>query len=172
MIHKHSFNSNRKWLLSPKVCEICAVDHNNPYIVSECETMSGWWCWINFCKFVKFPAEPWSVEDLLQEDDIIDKVPLQRLQSLSNNSVLCLFFFCLPQPEFRKALFLLLRGVLRFLFHRVSFSLQVNQQSWEIFSATPTWGSCCAPLTTHKAKTLRLKPPCRNLCLWSLQTSV
>ncbi|XP_015239132.1 PREDICTED: zinc finger HIT domain-containing protein 3 isoform X1 [Cyprinodon variegatus] len=33
-------------------------------------------------------AEPWSVEDLLQEDDIIDKVPLQRLQSLSQSTEL------------------------------------------------------------------------------------
>ncbi|XP_015239133.1 PREDICTED: zinc finger HIT domain-containing protein 3 isoform X2 [Cyprinodon variegatus] len=33
-------------------------------------------------------SEPWSVEDLLQEDDIIDKVPLQRLQSLSQSTEL------------------------------------------------------------------------------------
>lgn len=36
-----------------------------------------------FC-FTDF-AEPWSVEDLLHEDDVTDKVPLQRLQLLGIN---------------------------------------------------------------------------------------
>uniref|UniRef100_A0A3Q2D040 Zinc finger HIT-type containing 3 n=1 Tax=Cyprinodon variegatus TaxID=28743 RepID=A0A3Q2D040_CYPVA len=66
-------------------------------------------------------AEPWSVEDLLQEDDIIDKVPLQRLQSLSNNSVLCLFVFFVFHSQSSEKLFLLLKGVLRFLFHLCHF---------------------------------------------------
>ncbi|XP_017268043.1 zinc finger HIT domain-containing protein 3 [Kryptolebias marmoratus] len=30
-------------------------------------------------------AEPWSVDDLLHEDDIIDKVPMQRLQMLGQS---------------------------------------------------------------------------------------
>ncbi|XP_047235101.1 zinc finger HIT domain-containing protein 3 isoform X1 [Girardinichthys multiradiatus] len=34
------------------------------------------------------PAEPWSVDDLLHEDDIIDKVPLQRLQLLGQSAEL------------------------------------------------------------------------------------
>ncbi|XP_012706560.2 zinc finger HIT domain-containing protein 3 isoform X1 [Fundulus heteroclitus] len=33
-------------------------------------------------------AEPWSVDDLLHEDDIIDKVPLHRLQSLGQSTAL------------------------------------------------------------------------------------
>uniref|UniRef100_A0A4W6EPM3 Zinc finger HIT domain-containing protein 3 n=1 Tax=Lates calcarifer TaxID=8187 RepID=A0A4W6EPM3_LATCA len=33
-------------------------------------------------------AEPWTVEDLLHEDDIIDKVPLQRLQLLGQSKEL------------------------------------------------------------------------------------
>uniref|UniRef100_A0A8D3DT44 Zinc finger HIT domain-containing protein 3 n=1 Tax=Scophthalmus maximus TaxID=52904 RepID=A0A8D3DT44_SCOMX len=33
-------------------------------------------------------AEPWSVEDLLHEDDVIDKVPLQRLQLLGQSKEL------------------------------------------------------------------------------------
>ncbi|MED6276710.1 hypothetical protein CHARACLAT_005734 [Characodon lateralis] len=33
-------------------------------------------------------AEPWSVDDLLHEDDIIDKVPLQRLQLLGQSAEL------------------------------------------------------------------------------------
>ncbi|KAM4545776.1 zinc finger HIT domain-containing protein 3 [Odontesthes bonariensis] len=33
-------------------------------------------------------AEPWSVEDLLHKDDIIDKVPLQRLQLLGRSKEL------------------------------------------------------------------------------------
>ncbi|KAM6907561.1 zinc finger HIT domain-containing protein 3 [Xenentodon cancila] len=31
------------------------------------------------------PAEPWSVEDLLNNDDIIDKVPLDKLQLLGQS---------------------------------------------------------------------------------------
>ncbi|XP_072230391.1 zinc finger HIT domain-containing protein 3 [Leuresthes tenuis] len=34
------------------------------------------------------PSEPWSVEDLLHKDDIIDKVPLQRLQLLGQSKEL------------------------------------------------------------------------------------
>lgn len=33
-------------------------------------------------------TEPWSVEDLLHEDDVIDKVPLQRLQLLGQSKEL------------------------------------------------------------------------------------
>ncbi|CAK6971823.1 zinc finger HIT domain-containing protein 3 [Scomber scombrus] len=33
-------------------------------------------------------AEPWSVEDLLHEDDVTDKVPLQRLQLLGQSKEL------------------------------------------------------------------------------------
>ncbi|XP_074527599.1 zinc finger HIT domain-containing protein 3 [Halichoeres trimaculatus] len=33
-------------------------------------------------------TEPWTVEDLLHEDDIIDKVPLQRLQQLGQSKEL------------------------------------------------------------------------------------
>ncbi|XP_056253126.1 zinc finger HIT domain-containing protein 3 isoform X1 [Seriola aureovittata] len=33
-------------------------------------------------------AEPWSVEDLLHEEDIIDKVPVQRLQLLGQSKEL------------------------------------------------------------------------------------
>lgn len=33
-------------------------------------------------------AEPWSVDDLLHEDDIIDKVPLQKLQLLGTGPIL------------------------------------------------------------------------------------
>ncbi|CAN9501608.1 unnamed protein product [Ophioblennius macclurei] len=33
-------------------------------------------------------TEPWCVDDLLNEDDIIDKVPLQRLQSLGQSKEL------------------------------------------------------------------------------------
>ncbi|XP_071316446.1 zinc finger HIT domain-containing protein 3 [Trachinotus anak] len=33
-------------------------------------------------------TEPWTVEDLLYEDDIIDKVPLQRLQLLGQSKEL------------------------------------------------------------------------------------
>lgn len=33
-------------------------------------------------------AEPWAVEDLLDGDDITDKVPLQRLQLLGSNTTL------------------------------------------------------------------------------------
>lgn len=32
-------------------------------------------------------AEPWSVDDLLHDDDIIDKVPLQRLQLLGTDPI-------------------------------------------------------------------------------------
>ncbi|XP_040005923.1 zinc finger HIT domain-containing protein 3 [Xiphias gladius] len=35
-----------------------------------------------------FNTEPWSVEDLLHENDIIDKVPLQRLQLLGQSEEL------------------------------------------------------------------------------------
>nr|XP_046266687.1 zinc finger HIT domain-containing protein 3 [Scatophagus argus] len=35
-----------------------------------------------------FNTEPWTVEDLLHEDDIIDKVPLQRLQLLGQSKEL------------------------------------------------------------------------------------
>ncbi len=35
-------------------------------------------------------AEPWTVEDLLHEDDIIDKVSLQRLQMLGIKITFCL----------------------------------------------------------------------------------
>lgn len=35
-----------------------------------------------------FNAEPWSVEDLLHEDDVTDKVPLQRLQLLGQSKEL------------------------------------------------------------------------------------
>ena len=34
------------------------------------------------------PTEPWSVEDLLDDDDIIDKVPLHKLQLLGINLTL------------------------------------------------------------------------------------
>ncbi|KAM9788202.1 zinc finger HIT domain-containing protein 3 [Neosynchiropus ocellatus] len=33
-------------------------------------------------------TEPWSVDDLLHEDDITDKVPLQRLQQLAHSKEL------------------------------------------------------------------------------------
>uniref|UniRef100_A0A3Q1G4T1 Zinc finger HIT domain-containing protein 3 n=1 Tax=Acanthochromis polyacanthus TaxID=80966 RepID=A0A3Q1G4T1_9TELE len=45
----------------------------------------------NLCKKHFFPpvfAESWSVDDLLHEDDIIDKVPLQRLQLLGQSKEL------------------------------------------------------------------------------------
>ncbi|XP_004076652.2 zinc finger HIT domain-containing protein 3 isoform X1 [Oryzias latipes] len=35
------------------------------------------------------PVEPWSVEDLLNGDNIIDKVPLQKLQLLGQSKELC-----------------------------------------------------------------------------------
>ncbi|XP_035522108.1 zinc finger HIT domain-containing protein 3 [Morone saxatilis] len=35
-----------------------------------------------------FNTEPWTVEDLLHENDIIDKVPLQRLQLLGQSKEL------------------------------------------------------------------------------------
>ncbi|KAM7374752.1 hypothetical protein PAMP_007392 [Pampus punctatissimus] len=35
-----------------------------------------------------FNTEPWSVDDLLHEDDIIDKVPLQKLQLLGQSKEL------------------------------------------------------------------------------------
>ncbi|XP_059207771.1 zinc finger HIT domain-containing protein 3 isoform X2 [Centropristis striata] len=37
---------------------------------------------------VSFNTEAWTVEDLLHEDDIIDKVPLQRLQLLGQSKEL------------------------------------------------------------------------------------
>ncbi|KAM3601423.1 uncharacterized protein V6R79_012707 [Siganus canaliculatus] len=33
-------------------------------------------------------SEPWTVEDILHEDDVIDKVPLQRLQLLGQSNEL------------------------------------------------------------------------------------
>ncbi|XP_035033740.1 zinc finger HIT domain-containing protein 3 [Hippoglossus stenolepis] len=35
-----------------------------------------------------FTSEPWTVDDLLHEEDIIDKVPLQRLQVLGQSKEL------------------------------------------------------------------------------------
>ncbi|XP_034033271.1 zinc finger HIT domain-containing protein 3 isoform X2 [Thalassophryne amazonica] len=35
-----------------------------------------------------FTAEPWSVEDLFDEDDFVDKVPLQKLQLLGRSEKL------------------------------------------------------------------------------------
>lgn len=39
-----------------------------------------WVIWYGF--FFFFFTDPWSVEDLLCEDDIIDKIPLDKLQRL------------------------------------------------------------------------------------------
>uniref|UniRef100_A0A3Q3QSH7 Zinc finger HIT domain-containing protein n=1 Tax=Monopterus albus TaxID=43700 RepID=A0A3Q3QSH7_MONAL len=47
---------------------------------------SGALCKKHFC-FTDF-AEPWPVEDLLNEDNITDKVPLQRLQLLGQSKEL------------------------------------------------------------------------------------
>jgi len=72
-------------------------------------------------------AEPWSVEDLLHKDDIIDKVPLQRLQLLG-------IYPTLQTVSFQKNDYKIptLQVVNVFL-----FLLQVSPKSLEIFFVTP-----------------------------------
>lgn len=44
--------------------------------------------------------EPWSVEDLLEEDDITDKVPLEKLQLLGSDLIESSVFTNDPTVQF------------------------------------------------------------------------
>ncbi|CAK6971824.1 zinc finger HIT domain-containing protein 3 [Scomber scombrus] len=63
------------------LCSVCA-EHTPKYRCPACK--------IRYCSLgcYKRHKEPWSVEDLLHEDDVTDKVPLQRLQLLGQSKEL------------------------------------------------------------------------------------
>ncbi|XP_042369509.1 zinc finger HIT domain-containing protein 3 [Plectropomus leopardus] len=86
-----------------QICSVCS-EHPPKYRCPACKirycSLSCYKCHKDTCVPVEPPApsdpepkesfstETWTVEDLLHEDDIIDKVPLQRLQLLAQSTEL------------------------------------------------------------------------------------
>uniref|UniRef100_A0AAQ5YUU8 Zinc finger HIT domain-containing protein 3 n=1 Tax=Amphiprion ocellaris TaxID=80972 RepID=A0AAQ5YUU8_AMPOC len=72
-----------------QVCNVCS-EQTPKYRCPACKIR---YCSLGCYKkhkalFSSLFAESWSVDDLLHEDDIIDKVPLQRLQLLGQSKEL------------------------------------------------------------------------------------